>query len=435
MVVCGRIETKRDTSRNLGFDTANHRLLNQRLLLFTGPSQPMLKSREGMIMKTYRVAILGCRARGTSAARVYNAHPRTEVVGLCDLLTERLDTLGDEINVAARFTDLDEMIRQTAPDIVAIPTAPALHAPLALRVLEHGVHIDIEKPMGMDLLEADAVMEKAAQKGARVAVHHQWRMSAWTQAIAKAYNDGKIGELRYIYASGKGYYGGFGLMEIGTHLLTQMIKFGGHARSVNATATIRDRAITPRDVLPAPRGNGTIVGDNVTATLQFENGVTGTLLQHRFEKLDINAHVVELYGTEGRLLWHLHNAWWSPTPHVLPTSAAEWQQLTPIYPESYERVSHLSGEHVEGDYWFVDEYVRALDEDREHECSGEEGRHAIEIISGIFESAAYGTRVDLPQANRKHPLIRWREEAGLGPLPEMPMTDKEWFIEEERMLG
>ena len=71
-------------------------------------------------MKTYRVAILGCRGRGTAASHAYHAHPRTEVVALCDLVQERLDTLGDELGVAARFTDLDEMIVQTQPDLVAI---------------------------------------------------------------------------------------------------------------------------------------------------------------------------------------------------------------------------------------------------------------------------------------------------------------------------
>ena len=73
-------------------------------------------------METYRIGILGCRGRGTAAARAYHAHPRTEIVGLCDLIEERLNTLGDEVNVTAQFTDLDEMIRQTQPDIVAIPT-------------------------------------------------------------------------------------------------------------------------------------------------------------------------------------------------------------------------------------------------------------------------------------------------------------------------
>ena len=390
-------------------------------------------------MKTYRVAILGCRSRGSSAARVYHAHPRTEVVGLCDLLAERLNTLGDELGVAARYDDLDAMIRETEPDIVAIPTAPALHAPLALRVLEHGVNIEVEKPMGMDLIETDAVMDKAATKGVQVAVHHQWRLSAWTQAVNKVYQEGKIGDLRYIYGSGKGYYGGFGLMEIGTHLLTHMIKFGGHCQSVTAHATTRGRPISPHDVLPAPSGNGTIAGDHVTASLQFANGVTGTLLQHRFDQIQLDAHVVELYGSEGRLLWHPQGAWWLPNPHVLPANGLDqWQALQPIYAESFEQVADkIPGQSkmTEGDYWFVDEYVRALDEGREHECSGTEGRHVIEIIMGIFESAAYATRVELPQADRQHPLTRWRQEAGLGAPEPMPMVDAEWLEEEERRLG
>lgn len=97
-------------------------------------------------MKTYRVAILGCRGRGTAAGRAYHAHPRIEVVGLCDLVPDRLNGLGDELGVTARFDDYDRMIRDTAPDIVAIPTATELHYELGMAVLEHGVHIDIEKP-------------------------------------------------------------------------------------------------------------------------------------------------------------------------------------------------------------------------------------------------------------------------------------------------
>jgi hypothetical protein len=54
---------------------------------------------------------------------------------------------------------------------------------------------------------------------------------------------------------------------------------------------------------------------------------------------------------------------------------------------------------------------------------------------GIFESSAYGTRVDLPQLNREHPLTRWRNEAGLGTLEPMPMTDADWLAEEHERLG
>ena len=54
---------------------------------------------------------------------------------------------------------------------------------------------------------------------------------------------------------------------------------------------------------------------------------------------------------------------------------------------------------------------------------------------GIFESGAYGYRVEVPQQDRTHPLLRWREEAGL-PLPvAMPRPYGEWLAVEDHRLG
>ncbi len=201
-------------------------------------------------MKTYNVAILGCGGRGAAAARAYYDHPRTRIVGLCDLLPERCDRLGDELGVDARYDDLDRTIRETGPDIVAIPTGTEFHHPLALRVLEYGVNIDIEKPLCVDLEEADEVVAKAAAKGARIAVHHQGRSGAIMRAVEQAYMAGRIGELRYITGYGKSYYGGYGLMNIGTHMINMMLKLAGHCRNVAATGMTDGHPITPEDVIP-----------------------------------------------------------------------------------------------------------------------------------------------------------------------------------------
>ena len=54
---------------------------------------------------------------------------------------------------------------------------------------------------------------------------------------------------------------------------------------------------------------------------------------------------------------------------------------------------------------------------------------------GIFESAAYGKRVDLPQASRPHPLLRWRREHNLGAPDAMPRDYYEWLAVEDQRLG
>ena len=105
--------------------------------------------------------------------------------------------------------------------------------------------------------------------------------------------------------------------------------------------------------------------------------------------------------------------------------------MEPVYPEHYD----LADSTDSSDYWFVEEYVRALDEDRDHPCSGDEGRHEIEISLGIFESAVYGKRVELPQSRRDHPLLRWRREVGLDDPSPMPRPYNEWLKAEDDRLG
>ena len=383
-------------------------------------------------MKTYRVAVLGCRARGTITAHAYHAHPRTEVVGLCDMVNELTDTLGDDLGVTDRFTDLDEMVQATRPDIVAIPTGTEFHHSLAMRVLEHGVHIDVEKPICTTLEQADEVLSKAGENGVRVAVHHQTRVGPSVRALWDAFQDGRIGDLRYVYASGKGYYGGYGLLNIGTHLLNNVIKFAGHCRRVSTSATTNGHSISPEDVIPSPSGMGTMAGEYITASLAFDNDVTATLRQHRFPEVQLTGDVLELYGTEGRLLLGTNAAWLLPTPHHVPDGENDrWEELPSNMPPGYvpDGAARLD------EYSFVDEYVNALDEGRDHESSGVEGTHVLEIIMGIFESAAYGAAIDLPQPRRDHPLIRWRQENGLGDPAPMPRDYFEWLAAEDARLG
>ena len=175
-------------------------------------------------MRTYRVAILGCRNRGTAEARAYHAHPRTKLVAICDLVQDLLDNLGEEIGVppSARFVDLDDMMQTIEPDIVAIPVGIEFHYPLAMRVLQYGTNIEVEKPLCQDLIQADEIIARAVAKGARVAVHQQGRVSPHMQALALACEQGRIGQVRYIFGSGKGYYGGYGLLDICTHMLNNI---------------------------------------------------------------------------------------------------------------------------------------------------------------------------------------------------------------------
>jgi predicted dehydrogenase len=210
-----------------------------------------------------------------------------------------------------------------------------------------------------------------------------------------------------------------------------MLEVAGACRRVSATALTDGRPIEPRDAIPSPNGMGTIAGEHITATLSFSGNVTGSRLQHRFPVVDATAHSVTFYGTKGRLFWRNTEARLLPVPHEIPGNAeARWEDL-PASPVPFDPATRAD----EADVGYVDEYVRALDEGRPHRCSGEAGRHVLEVMMGIFESAAYGRPVDLPQVDRAHPLLRWRKENGLGPPAPMARPYEAWLAEEDARLG
>ena len=141
---------------------------------------------------------------------------------------------------------------------------------------------------------------------------------------------------------------------------------------------------------------------------------------------------MEIYGTEGRIFWSSDGAWRLPEPNYLPgNKEVAWEPLEPIFPDHYDPLSSADA----NEYWFVEEYVNALDENRDHESSGAVGHHVLEIMMGIFESAAFGKTIDLPQKHRDHPLLRWRQASGYSIPDPVPRDPGQWLKAEDHRLG
>ena len=303
-----------------------------------------------------------------------------------------------------------------------MPVQTDLHFPLAMRVLAaRACHLDVEKPMTVDLAQADALLARAGERGTQIAVHHQGSSLRALGAVKQALDAGRIGVPLHVTSNGKGYYGGYELMNMGTHMLNALLAVTGPCRRVTATLLTNGRPITAEDVVQSPSGMGTIAGQQITATLEFDEMLTGTLHQHMFPGIEREALGFEIAGTEGRLRWHYDGGWILPVPWAVP-GRAEWEALPEQQPPA-----PLPDGVSEGEYWYVDDYVNALDAGGSHPSDGRRGRHIIEIILAIFESGAYRRPVTLPQSERDHPLLRLRNEAGLGDPDPAPRPYREWL--------
>ena len=74
----------------------------------------------------YKCAFLGCGGRARAHAHAYQHIKRGEIVALCDMNEELLNSFGDDFGIDKRYTDIHEMLDKERPDLLHIVTAPVL---------------------------------------------------------------------------------------------------------------------------------------------------------------------------------------------------------------------------------------------------------------------------------------------------------------------
>jgi len=386
-------------------------------------------------MRKLRAAVLGCGSRGNAHGAAWQQLPDVDLVALCDINEERLRAAGERFNVEQRYTDYEEMFAREGLDVVSVPARADWHYSLTMAVLEHGISALVEKPIALDLVQADRMVETARAQGCLLAIHHQNSVGPLQQKAKALLAAGAIGELQCLRGACKGYYGGFGMMETGTHILDQMRNFGGEVEWVQARVCVRGRDITARDVAQAPRGLGLVAGDHVTAYYAFRNGVYGTIESFYRPKLDARASGVDLIGTEGMLCWRTGGGglYLVREPFAHLRCDVSWEAV-PLTAEDC-RVPGTELISDDAGVWMAQEMVNALRQKREHACSGAAARTVLEMILGCYTSHASGARAQLPLADRAHPLQRLCEAADV-PVPEFRVsTDAEFLAAESERLS
>jgi predicted dehydrogenase len=114
--------------------------------------------------KKIRVAVAGTGEFGRNHARVYRELEGVELAGVYDLDSKRASAVAAEFQTQV-LTSLDELRGRADAVSVAVPTIA--HAEVGCRLLEMGLDILVEKPMAVNLSEADALLV-AAKKNRRI---------------------------------------------------------------------------------------------------------------------------------------------------------------------------------------------------------------------------------------------------------------------------
>jgi predicted dehydrogenase len=312
-----------------------------------------------------------------------------EVVALADVHAPSLTARAAAWGVDRTYHDYEALLADGAVDAVSICAPTFVHHPATLAAAAAGVHVLCEKPIALDLAEADAMIEACRAAGVVLMTNHQLR-SHGAAAYAKQLLDaGALGDLTHVrlrqahdwagkeavgpsFAT-KAVAGGGTLLDNGCHLMDFARFVGGNVRDVFARTATRKFDVE--------------VEDTGHVSLAFESGAIGTV------EVAWTATGWEegwwLYGTRGALeytnriggepvLRHVHRA--SPGTTWGETDVAE-HRFAGAKPHA---------RHVRA-------FVAAIRGDGPVVCSGEDGREAVRLILASYESAARGVPVRVAQ--------------------------------------
>ena len=148
--------------------------------------------------KIPRVAVIGLGHWGANLVR--NVAALGALAAMHDTVPATRARFAAAHPTARLHDDAASVLADPTIEAVMIATPAATHGALVKRALEAGKHVFVEKPLCLDVAEAEALAKDAARRGRILMVGHLLHYHPAFLALSAAVRGGKLGKLRYIYS-------------------------------------------------------------------------------------------------------------------------------------------------------------------------------------------------------------------------------------------
>ena len=146
-------------------------------------------------MKQVQVGIIGIGWCGGIRAETCSASPYVGALHLAEIRPERLKEVADKTGPATAAADYRILLENKHIDAIIISATPeTTHFPMAKESLLAGKHVFLEKPMALELSEADELINLARAKGLLFTIGYSQRFNPKFAYVKRSIDDGTIGQ-------------------------------------------------------------------------------------------------------------------------------------------------------------------------------------------------------------------------------------------------
>ena len=339
---------------------------------------------------------------------------RIDVVGFADVNLAAAEQRGEEWGCPS-FADHRALLSATHPDAVAVLAPHPFHPSIAIDCLAAGAHVLVEKPIAVEVAEADLMIDAAARAGRLLAVNLQHRTRAEIRTAHKIIQSGRLGTIQrvqmvaiwtrtaryYAQAGWRGTWQGEGggvLMNQSPHSLDLVCHLAGQpSRAVAWNRTMFHSIETE---------------DTSLALLEWPHGALGSLLVSTAQAGEPER--LEIAGTRGTLLLTRGSL-------QLLEAEIDLRDFLDHSPDPFGNLtlspSHVALEPGSGDHGAI--YANFLDAVQNGTpliASGAEGRLSLELANALIYSSHTGQQVSLPLDRSAYAALLQELRAGaIGP--------------------
>ena len=357
------------------------------------------------------VGIIGCGNISAAYLRLGPLFQGFEIRAVADVSMAAAKARATEF--AVRAETVKGLLAATDIGVIVNLTVPDAHFRVTRNILQAGKHAYTEKPLVLNLREAEVLRSLATAKGLRVGSAPDTFLGGAHQLARAAIDEGQVGKIIagscHVMGHGMEHWhpnpdfffrpGGGPMLDHGPYYVTNLIQLLGPVRRVAALATA---SFPTRTISSQPRAGEVIpvtTPTNIHALLDFASGATITLST----SWDIWAHNhpdTELYGTEGSIFVPDPN-FFGGTVSVARPDGTVTDLAGRGHPFGVPNQDERANYRTAG----LADMVAGIAAGRPHRCSLDLAIHAVDVMTATLKSGKTGRFVTLTTTcERPEPL-------------------------------
>lgn len=357
-------------------------------------------------MKPVRAGLIGSQFVSTIHAGALKRVPDAELLAVASPTEEHVRSFAAGHGIPHAFTDYRKMLEMDELDMVVVGAPNHLHCQATLDAAAAGKHVVCEKPLCMNLAEADRMIDACRRANVKLMYAEELCFAPKYVRLKQLVDEGALGRIHLIKQSERhdgphspwfwdvDRSGGGVTVDMGCHAFEFFRWMAGKPKVASVYAHMDTHV----------HGDKTRGDDNSLLIVAFDGGVTA-LAEESWTKKGGMDDRAEVYGSEGvayaDLLHGNSILTYSETGYgyAVEKAAGSRGWSFTIYEEMWN-------------YGFPQEFahfVECVRDDTQPLETGEDGRVVMEMIFAAYESARTAARVSLPfETSARRPIDLWR---------------------------